>query len=145
MTCFNKIKFLKLLPCCKSVNPLQRSYLNCKWSMLIFTKIAKLNIGFSVRAMFTDSGIIRRPRQWRYQDLTLGGRRGLCQRGRGWISLKVLKVEVKVILQAVFFAIFLSKYCLKLTASEEKKRKNSVLGIKNDKSAAVKGGGCAPS
>ena len=27
-TCFNKIKFLKLLPSCKSVNPLQRSYLN---------------------------------------------------------------------------------------------------------------------
>ena len=26
--CFNKIKFLKLLPKCKSVNPLQRSYLN---------------------------------------------------------------------------------------------------------------------
>jgi len=25
--CFNKIKFLKLLPSCKSVHPLQRSYL----------------------------------------------------------------------------------------------------------------------
>jgi len=25
--CFNKIKFLNLLPSCKSVNPLQRSYL----------------------------------------------------------------------------------------------------------------------
>jgi len=26
--CFNKIKCLKLLPSCKSVHPLQRSYLN---------------------------------------------------------------------------------------------------------------------
>ena len=27
--CFNKIKFLKLLPSCKYVHPLQRSYLKC--------------------------------------------------------------------------------------------------------------------
>ena len=28
--CFNKIKFLKLLPSCKSLDPLQRSYLKVK-------------------------------------------------------------------------------------------------------------------
>ena len=55
--------------------------------------------------------------QWRIQDLTLGGR-GLSQRGVGRRkSLKVLKVEVKVIIQRVW-AIFLLKLCLKVIASE---------------------------
>ena len=54
--------------------------------------------------------------------MTLGGGRGLCQRGgRGRRkSLKVLKVEVKVILSVL--------------------RKISVLGIKKHKYAAVRGG-----
>jgi len=39
--------------------------------------------------------------------------------GGGRKSLKVLKVEIKVVF-SVFLAIFLSKLCLKLIASEEK-------------------------
>ena len=39
--CFNRIKFLKLLPCCKSVNSLQRSYL--KRSINIQTTDGALN------------------------------------------------------------------------------------------------------
>ena len=60
--------------------------------------------------------------QWRIQDLTLGGR-GLCQGGAwtlsrgGRKSSKVLKVEVKVILNRVL-AVFLLKLCLKFIASE---------------------------
>jgi len=45
-----------------------------------------------------------------------------------WGVEKKLKVEVKVILACL--AIFLLKLCLKLIASEEIMRKNSVLGIK---------------
>ena len=56
--------------------------------------------------------------QWRIQDLTLGGGvnfvNGGCRQ-----SLKVLKVEVKIIFQRVL-AIFLLKLCLKIIASEEK-------------------------
>ena len=33
---FNKIKFLKLLPSCKSVNPLQRYYLKKQFYFFIF-------------------------------------------------------------------------------------------------------------
>jgi len=33
--CFNKIKFLKLLPSCKSVNPLQRSYLKLNKPVIV--------------------------------------------------------------------------------------------------------------
>jgi len=57
-------------------------------------------------------------------------------------SMKLLKAEVKVIL-SVFLAIFLLKVCLKFIASEaseEKTEQKSVLGIKNHRSAAVRGG-----
>ena len=43
--------------------------------------------------------------------------------GGGRKSLKMLKIEVKVILKRVL-AIFLLKLCLKLVASEEKIEKN---------------------
>jgi len=64
--------------------------------------------------------------------------------GGGWKkSLKVLKIEVKVIFQRVL-PLFLLELCLKMIASvaiEEKLCKISVLGIKNHRSAAVRGGG----
>jgi len=47
--------------------------------------------------------------------------------GRGRKSLKVFKVEVSHFWRVL--AIFLLKLCLKLIASEEKKRKISVSGI----------------
>ena len=53
-------------------------------------------------------------------------------------SLKVLKVEVKVIL--AWFGHFLLKLCIKLIASEageEKIEKNSVWGIQNHGSASA--------
>ena len=49
-------------------------------------------------------------KQWRIQDLTLGGR-GLCQRGEGGRkSLKVLTVGVKVKLLLCFGHKFYLKY-----------------------------------
>ena len=54
--------------------------------------------------------------QWRIQDLTLRGR-GLCQRGRGSKSLKVLMVEVKVIIFRVIGHISI-KRSLKILSSE---------------------------
>ena len=60
----------------------------------------------------------------------------------GRTSLKVLKVEVKVIF-GVFLAICLLKLCLKLIASEDKfKEKKCVLGIKNIGPQPLRGGGC---
>ena len=78
---------------------------------------------------------------WRIQDLTLGGAWTLSTGGRK--SLKVLKVEVKVILKRVL-VLFLLHLCLKLVASEaseEKKReKLAFWALKNHRSAAVRGG-----
>jgi len=42
--CFNKVKFLKLLPSCKSVNPLQRSYLKGARAQKIGLKSTYLKI-----------------------------------------------------------------------------------------------------
>jgi len=75
--------------------------------------------------------------------LTLGGGAWALSTGKeggGRKSLKVLKVEVKAFFQRVL-AIFLLNLYLKLIASEEKMRTISVLGINNDRSAAVRGGG----
>jgi len=55
-------------------------------------------------------------RIWHY------GGRELCQRGGDRKSLKVLKVKIKVIF-SVFLAIFLSKLCLILIASEASEEK----------------------
>ena len=55
--------------------------------------------------------------QWRIQELTLGG--CICQRGggRGRKSLKVLKVEVKVIFEAGFGRISI-KIMLKIKRNQ---------------------------
>ena len=42
--CFNKIKFLKLLPSCKSVNPLQRSYFQDACIFTFRSKVFTSNI-----------------------------------------------------------------------------------------------------
>ena len=62
---------------------------------------------------------------WRIQDLTLGGGGvDFVNRGEGGRkSLKVLKVEVKVILKRVL-VLFLLNLCLKLIASEASEEKN---------------------
>jgi len=54
--------------------------------------------------------------------------RGLCQRGEGKKSLKVLKVEVKVI---YCFGNICIKIMLKSNRERRKIEKNSLLGIKN--------------
>jgi len=67
--CFNKIKFLKLLPSCKSVNPLQRSYLNLERTNLkrthFFPFLAHLSTKCSWWAIVVSgcpsSVVVRRP------------------------------------------------------------------------------------
>ena len=54
--CFNKIKFLKLLPSYKSVNPLQRSYLKATVLQMLkkMKKILKLTVFFNTgQVMFS--------------------------------------------------------------------------------------------